>query len=508
MGNSRSKNSKRNIGSGVASCISTIALGFILRTIVLYVFNEKYLGLTSVFTSLVSVLNMAELGFSTAIVVSMYKPLAEGNTQEVCALLAYYKKICKWIGFFVLGSGIVISPFIPYLVGGTRVEGMNVIVLYLIYLADVSVSYFLFAYKTALLTANQRLDLVKNTYTLVNILKSAVQIIILIFMRNFYLYILVTFFATLLSNFVIFRISVRVFPKFICYGELGREQKNNIRKHVGGLAIYKLGQVARNSFDTLILSVYFGLSNVAMYNNYFYIFNSVCGIMWAITGAMQASVADSIVSESVEKNYQDMKKFEFIFGWIITWCTSCLICLYQPFMTMWAGSELVLEKLDMLLFCLYFYFMMMGGIRNIYFDGLGLWWIGRKIAVSEAIANLVLNLVLGRIFGITGILFATIITIFLFNYVGFTNLVFKEYFQRSPKEFYLDRTVYTLVTIIVCFISKSITEFIVENGILGILFKFVACSIITNGLLLLVYNRGSRFLLSFQFLKKIILGRN
>ena len=152
--------------------------------------------------------------------------------------------------------------------------------------------------------------------------------------------------------------------------------------------------------------------------------------------------------------------------------------------------------------------MMMGGIRNIYFDGLGLWWIGRKIAVSEAIANLVLNLVLGRIFGITGILFATIITIFLFNYVGFTNLVFKEYFQRSPKEFYLDRTVYTLVTIIVCFISKSITEFIVENGILGILFKFVACSIITNGLLLLVYNRGSRFLLSFQFLKKIILGRN
>lgn len=100
------------------------------------------------------------------------------------------------------------------------------------------------------------------------------------------------------------------------------------------------------------------------------------------------------------------------------------------------------------------------------------------------------------------------ITIFLFNYVGFTNLVFKEYFQRSPKEFYLDRTVYTLVTIIVCFISKSFTEFIVENGILGILFKFVACSIITNGLLLLVYNRGSRFSLSFQFLKKIILGRN
>lgn len=75
--------------------------------------------------------------------------------------------------------------------------------------------------------------------------------------------------------------------------------------------------------------------------------------------------------------------------------------------------------------------------------------------MSEAIANLVLNLVLGRIFGITGILFATIITIFLFNYVGFTNLVFKEYFQRSPKEFYLDRTVYTLVTIIVCFISKA-----------------------------------------------------
>lgn len=278
MGNSRVKNSKRNISSGIISCISTIGLGFFIRTAVLYIFHEKYLGLTSVFSSIISVLNMSELGFSSAIIVSMYRPLAEGNQIEVCALLAYYKKTSKVIGSLILFLGIAVLPWIPQLTGETLVEEINITILYLLYLFDASFSYFLFTYSTALLTAVQRFDLVKNVHTITNLVKSILQIIMLCIFKNFYGYIAIMFFSTVASNIIIHRISIHKFPQFVCQGELEKIQKKEIHKRVEGLAVGKLAQIARNSFDTLIISGYLGLTSVAIYNNYFYVYNSLCSI--------------------------------------------------------------------------------------------------------------------------------------------------------------------------------------------------------------------------------------
>lgn len=507
MNTSRSENSKKNIIAGIANCMVSMGLGFIARTAVLYVFDEMYLGAISVFSSVISVLNMAELGFSTAITVSMCKPLAEGNDELVCALLAYYRKVCYIIGSLVLLCGMGVIPWIPQLFGKTQPDGFNVIAIYALYLIDVSISYFLFAYKTALLIAAQRFDIVKNIQMATAFAKLALQIIALILIKNFYVYVILIPLSTVVSNLAIASVSEKKFPQFVCCGKIDMEQKTNIHKRVGGLAIGKIACVARNSFDTLILSVYFGLKSAAVYNNYFYIYNAVIAVLYSVTGAVQASVADSIVSEGTEKNYKNLKKFEFIFGWLISWCTSCLVCLYQPFMKIWAGDALLLSTEDMILFCLYFYCIMINIIRNLYFDGNGLWWKGKKVAVYETLGNLVLNLILGKILGITGILLATVITIFLFNYIGYTGVVFREYFRKSPEEFYRNRIAYTLVTIAVCIASAFGCQFIKQEGIVWLLVKFLVCSLVTNGLLICLYYKNGLFLESYQFMKKIFLKK-
>lgn len=500
----RIKNSKRNISSGIISSLAIFVINFSVRTAILYIFNERYLGLNSVFTSLISILNVSELGLSNAIIVSLYKPLADGDETSICALLSFYRQIYRGIGIAITLIGIMIVPILPSLMKDNQIDGINIYIIYGIYLLDAVISYFMYSYKTVLLTASQRFDITKKIYLIANLLKAAVQIFSIIILNDFYLYTLALFFATVLNNIIVNVTTKRIFPEYKCKGRISRYQIRKIGKQIKGLAIGKLSHIARNAFDNLILSAFFGLAEVAVYGNYYILYNNVLTVLWTITGAVQASVANSIVTESIEKNYQDLLKFEFIFGWLITWFTSCFLCLYQPFMRIWAGEELMLSEFDMLLFCIYFYMMSINSVRNLYYDGTGLWWEGRFISLIEAIGNFILNIILGKIFGITGILFATIITILIFNYIGITNIVFKNYFKKSTNEFYANRIFYTIVTIGLCSISYYLTNRLFDFGILDLFLRLIFCSIIMNIGMLILYCRNRQFIESVKFIRKII----
>lgn len=292
------------------------------------------------------------------------------------------------------------------------------------------------------------------------IIKNLTQIFILIAFGDFYLFALSQIFFTILNNIFIQIASKKKYPQYFCKGKLDKDKKIEIRKNIVGVAIVKILDVARNSIDSLVISTFLGLGIVAIYNNYFYIYNALVGIVWIIVNAIQASVGNNIVSENLKKNYSDYLKFELILSMFISAVTIYLVSLYQPFMEMWMGNGLMLSDLDMLLFVVYFYCMAMNGMRNAYFNGVGLWWKGRKIAILESISNLALNIVLCKLFGVTGILIATIMTMVLINYICNTNLLFKEYFHMSAKKFYIDRICFSLITIILCLMSWEINHLI------------------------------------------------
>lgn len=507
MNSARSKNSKRNIIAGIASSLYTLVIGFIIRTIIIYAYNEKYLGLVNVFTSIISVLNMAELGFSSAIVVSMYKPIAEKKEDDVCALLAYYKKCFLIIGCIVVLAGICVIPWLPKLVKGTHLNnGVNIYILYAFYVIDAGLSYVLYAYKTALLTAVQRYDIVKNTAIITSIIKSCIQLIALLWFDNFYMYAGAMIFSTFINNFIIHVISSSYYPNYICRGKISDEIKKEIKIQVGGLAISKMCEVARNSLDNIILSGILGLTYVAIYDNYYMIYGALTSVLWSITRGMQASIANSIVTESIEKNYYDFRKFGLIFNWIVSWCTCCLFSLYQPFMKMWVGDRLTLSTYEMMLFCIYFYSMHMNSIRNLYFDGNGLWWSGKAVFVLETISNLVLNITLGYFFGIAGILFATIITIVIFNYLGINRILFRKYFINiNMKEMYIDRLSNMIITLIVCALSYTICISFYKNNISTLLIRLISCTIVSNIGLYCWYHKKILFKDSIAFIKRIFI---
>ena len=506
MSNSRTINTRRNLMSGVVKQILGILLPFVTRTIVLYTLGAEYQGLNSLFKSILHVLSMADVGFSTAVIYMLYKPIANNDNEAICAIMAYLKHVYFIVGVIITGLGLVIMPLLPALISGEYPSSINIYVLYIMYLFNTSISYCLFSYKSALITAMQRDDIISNIYSIVSVLLNLAQIFILLFMSNYYLYVLALPITTILNNLLMQYISKKKFPEIVPRGKLSKQTRSELSRQLKGIVINKIGDVTRNGFDTVFISVLLGLTAVAVYDNYYYIYTALYGFSLMITHAIQASVGNSIATESTNKNYKDLCKFNFIFTWFSSWCTICMACLYQPFMSIWMNGNpsMMLSDRDMLLFCFYFFAITMNNVRNMYVSGSGLFWELRVWYVLESIGNAVLNLVLGNLWGITGIIIATLITIILFNYVARTNVLFKEYFKISPAQFYKEHFIYFIVMVIACVVTYVLCNIVDVAGILGLFVRFLLCVFVPNIIFVVMYHKNQYYDSCMKIFKRLI----
>lgn len=499
MANSRTKNTVRNIGAGLVNQIIKIVLPFINRTAILWTLGAEFTGLTSLFSSILNVLNIAELGFNTAVVYSLYKPMAEQDEKKICETVSLLKKIYTVIGTIILIVGLLLMPFLPFLIKGTYPNSINIYVLYLLYLLNSAISYHLFAYKECLLIADQRKDIAQNIRSVVNIARYLSQLLVLLITKNFYIYLIVAIIGTIITNLILEIITRKRYPY---YKKVNSKLKisDGMKKEIKGLMINKICDTLRNSFDSLIISSFIGLTATAIYSNYYYIYSSLYGIMLVICNAMSASVGNSIVKKTEEENYRDMLTFYFIFAWILGITTSCLGGVYQSFMKLWAGQELLLPVSNMIMFCLYFYVININNIRNQYISGTGMWWKLKLSYVIEAFANLFLNIVLGKFFGITGIILATIITIFFLNYLLRNKILFDNYFKNEKiTEFYREQVYYFVLTLISFDCVYCISSLIDFNSIiLTIAFKGIISFLVS----LVIMTIGLKFLERYQEAKK------
>ena len=344
---------KKNIFFGAVNQVIGIVLPFVIRTVIVYRLGEDYLGLSGLFSSILQVFNMADMGFASAVTFRLYKPLAERDTDKVCALMGFYKRVYRLIGLGLLVVGLVLIPFVPYLIKDTPPDGINIYILYLMYLANTTISYLFFAYKNALLNASQRQDILSKIDGVITILRSLLQIVMLLAFSNYYLYVLCLPIFSLMLNGLTALVTNKVFPEYACSGDLPKSEISSIWTQVKGLMIGKVQGISRNAFDTIIVSAFLGLASAAIYSNYYHILSALISAVTIITNAMRGSVGNSVATESKEKNYQDFLRFNYYFAWLGAWCVICMLCLYQPFMLLWMGKTLVAPEGTMILFCIY-----------------------------------------------------------------------------------------------------------------------------------------------------------
>ena len=511
MEKTRTENARKNIYASIVRYSAGILLPFLTRIVFLSKLNADYLGLTGLFQSILVFLSIADLGIGTAFTYLMYKPLAEKDTDTICALLNSYRKCYKIAGCVILILGLCLIPFLPNLIQGEIPNDLNITAFYLIMLANQVIGFFLFSYKESLLYAAQRNDILIYISLGAQILTYGLQLIVLLCYNSFYLYCIAFPIATLFKNLLFEGISRRMYPYYVCKGKLSPELLKDLKSRTAGLFIGKVSATLTYSLDNIILSAFLGLTPLAKFMNYSLIDSRLTEFMVTIINSIQPSIGNSLITESQEKNYRDLKTFQVIYMWANGWAAACMFCLLQPFIRFWIGADMLLSDSIVYIFCLYYLSRKMNDICFQYQNAAGLFWQQRHRSIVAGISNVLFDLILVQKFGIAGVLISTILYQFIFDMIWGAIILFRNYFTDYTMWNYLKLTFYCLLASVAgCLISGWVCSFIpVLDGrgldvILRLLERGILATLISNVILWLFYSRLPEYKNAYELVKKVL----
>lgn len=504
----RTKNATRNIIFGVILKAYQIIVPFLMRTALIYLMGVQYLGLNSLFTSILQMLNLAELGVGSAMIYSMYKPIAEDDNATICALMKLYRTYYRLIGLVIAVIGCILTPFIPKLISGDIPNGLNIYTLYLLNLGATVLSYWLYAYKNSILQAHQRTDVVSKVTLVTSTIQYALQLSVLWAFRNYYLYVIVMLATQAVTNIATAVVADKLYPQFKPKGALPKHDVQKINSRIRDLFTSKIGGIIVNSADTIVISAFLGLTALAVYQNYYFILTSITGFITIVFSAVTAGIGNSLVVETKEKNFKDLNVFTFIICWISGFCSCCFLNLYQPFMELWVGKDLMLNFSVVVCFVIYFYVCEVNQLLNTYKDAGGIWHEDRFRPLVTAIANLGMNLVMVQFWGLYGIILSTVLSMLLVGMPWLFHNLFTTMFEKKNMKKYLSSLAfYVLISIIACITSVAICEFINFGLWMTLIIRLIVCLIVPNVIFLIVYVRKSEFKQSVQLVNKMLHGK-
>ncbi len=511
---SKIRHARQNLFSSVFSKVVGLFLPFALRSVMISTIGVEYLGLTGLFQSVFSFLNLTELGLSSAIVYLLYKPVATGDVESVCSLLRFLRSFYKVVGTVILCVGLLLIPFLPHLIRGQAPDDIRLTVVYLILLCDTVAGYFFFAYMEVLFTASQRVDLLNYVGLGVRILTTVLQIIVLLCYQNFYLYCLVIPALTILRSLVIAWLSRREYPEYVCRGTLSSSQKSTLRRLTAGLMIGQVSGRFTYDLDNIVISAFLGLTLLGKYQNYALISLQLTSFVALFASSLLPGIGNAMAMESRQTNYQEMNVYQLLYMWMNGWITVCLICMYQPFIQLWLGKEMLLPDSLLPVFGLYYISAKMNDVCFQYRTAAGLWWEERYRAIFAGLFNLVMDLVLVKMIGIAGVMLGTILYQFLFDSFWGDAILFKNCFPEYNRSDYMRRRVlYVSVTVLACavcwYVCKAFPSVDGRNGraVFMLLLRGLICTVAANGILWTAYHRLPEYRPAVSLVRRLLRRR-
>ncbi len=492
------KNTRRNMLAEYGSTVLGLIFPFLNRTLFLRLLGAEYLGLNGLFSSILGVLSLAELGFGMSIVCSMYKPVAEDDQERVCAYLCFYRTVYRWIGSGIFLAGLCLFPFLRRLVHGTIPPDINLHVLYLIHLTNTAISYFLFAYRGSVLSAYHRNDVLTNMGNLIKLTQFATVFLILLLTQNYYYYVLSGVVFTMISNLLTLWQSRRLFPSIVPRGQLPAACRRKVISDVKAIFLHKVGTIITYSFDNLVISFFLGLTSIAVYGNYYQIYKMVCGVTSSVYSSMRGGFGNRVHTESREDNFRLFLKAHRLVALVIIWCSAMMLSLYQPFMMVWTKNNplYVRHFLTPLLMVIYFIGNQSRQVLLTYKSAANLWQQDRWKPIVGSLANLAMNVAFihwfPEAYKLDGVILSTILSAFLIQLPWETAVLFTHFFNRQQlKRYLIAQASFVSLAIVCCLLTWWVTSCIPLSGLLGLAVKGAAAATFAGGILLTLFRQDA-----------------
>lgn len=507
MAKSRMVNSMTNLASGVLYRMAITLSGFVVRSVFIHYLSTDYLGVNGLYSNILSMLSLADLGFGTAMNYCLYKPLAQKDNEKLIQLLALYKKVYTIVGTVIFGIGICLIPFLDLLMkDAPDVDGLTFY--YILYLLNTCMSYWFFAYRNSLISADQKAYIVSNYRTVFTLIKSVLQVILLAVFHNFTVYLLTQMGCTIAQNIALAIRAKKMYPVFgkKSKEKLPEDEIQTIFKNVGALSLNRIAHVALNGTDSMIISAFVGIRWVGLLSNYYLVTEAITGVLTQITGAMTSSLGNFFAEEDSEDGYRLFKRVTFLNYWLYGFSFVAFATLLNPFVTVWLGKEYVLNQT--IVFALSANFFVAGIMNTLWTfrSTLGLFSQGKYRPLIVAAINIVLSICLSFFWGVFGVLIATSISRVCVNLWYDPWLIHRDGFHRSVVPFFLSYLKRIVLLISITILMQLISHAVFSNGITILRFIVMTCitSIVPNSIMILLYHRTEEYRYFYELIKGIL----
>lgn len=490
----RSEYSFLNIVSGIGGYFLNLLVGFVCRMVFARVLSAEHLGVGGLFNDILGVLALAELGIGSAIGFALYEPLAKGNMTKVATLVNFYKKCYLTIGLVVVSIGLGLMPFLDFIIKDKPDIDENIYVLYLIYLANASLTYF-FSYRTSLIIAAQKSYVITIVSNITAFIQNILQIVSLLLWGNFILYLLIKVVGVLVSDIFSFRLAKKLYPDAFIKNPppMDKQEKSTLIRNVRALAISRIGGVLVNSTDNIIITYFSSLASAGLKGNYTFITSNIGALLVTVFNGLTASIGNHNALESKENKLAMFKSINLANFWLYAWSAIGFFVVSSDFVSVFFGPEYTLPLEIPAILAINYYMYGMQNAVWAYYNTSGLFRHGRYMTWITAVVNLVVSIILGKFFGLFGVLLATAIARGCTSTWYSPYAVFKYVFEL-PFRIYLKRYIgYFIILVGTGALCLFICSFINFSAIVNFFLKFIVCCIVPNLVFFLFYGRSEEF---------------
>ncbi|MBR2376637.1 MAG: hypothetical protein IKA85_02535 [Clostridia bacterium] len=502
---SRTQNSARNLVVGTVMYVLTQVVSFISRTIFIKLLGDQYLGISGLYSNILQLLALADLGVTTAFTFALYKPLADKDYNKIATLLGFFKKLFIIIAGVVFLVGICFVPFLKYIIKDSLLEYEKLQLYFILSVINTACSY-LAVYKSAVFRADQKVYVINEVSALTNLILHVLQIALLYITQNYVFYLLSAIFVTILNNVILTILSNRAYPQIFKEkpSSLPKEEKKRVFANLKSLILYRICAAIMNSTSNIIISVLLGTVIVGYYSNYAMIITMITAIISILCNALLASIGNLGTSKQMEKSGQLFHSILFIFYAVGAFCSACFICVFNDFIYTWLeDTSYLLSQQDVYLIVFAFFITCISNPIWMFRESFGLFSQAKYVMAFAAGINLILSILGGIFLGVGGIIaaggIARVLTMFWYE----PKYLYRDVFNLPYKKYWLHTAYYLFQSIIIVGISVIINN-ILPSTLFFICLKVLICGMNTLIVILLFNYRNKYFLMVINRVKSII----
>lgn len=505
MKSERKKSSFKNMITAVSSNVLTIIVGLVAQAVFIKILGSEYLGLNGLFSNVISMLGIVELGMGSAIIYNMYKPIAENDHEKIKSLMQFYKKSYRIITLIISIIGIMIIPFIKYIVDIESVTvGINVYLVYILFLLETICSYIL-SYKRSMLYADQKEYITNIIHMGYTILVNTMQLTFLYFTHDYYLYLIIKVMMRLVENIVISSYVNRRYSYLLDNNvtKLDSKTEKDIFQKIRALFFHKIGTFIVSGTDNIIISKYLGLVTVGLYSNYYMIINAVQTVINHIIQATRASVGNLLVTESKTKQFDVFNKIRFVNFWISCFSSICIFVIMDSFITIWIGYKFVLPTKVLLVLVINFFIVSSRSTYGAFKEAAGIFYEDRFVPIIESLLNIVLSIIFVKKFGLMGVFMGTIGSGLVLWCYSYPKYVYNKLFGRKISDYMKETIYYFIIFILIAGFTYSLAILIsFDNVYLQFISNVLIALIVPNVIMLLLFSKDENFKYFINMIKR------